>query len=314
MPSELERVSAVAAAGEGFGLVVLRFEPVSSWNSTVFRAYTATASYAVRSHLPGVRPAGEVRRELRFLRHLRAHGLAVPEPVVSCDGGDLLSSSGPGRSERHYDVTTWIPGEVRRRGLLPAAAYRLGSTAAGIHLAARSFDTGDGPSASPTDPPWSPSDAAVQSVAGWFSPEDRAFLQQAVDRIRPALSRVEGLEPDVGQLHGDFILGNCLWHGDALGVVDFADCHTGPFPYDLATMLTNIGDELPLRASFLAGYRSRRTLSVAQEADLPLLEAVRHINFCLDIIATSRAGRVTPPLEVHLPARIAEIRRLLPRC
>ncbi len=45
---------------------------------------------------------------------------------------------------------------------------------------------------------------------------------------------------------------------------------------------------------------------------LPLLEAVRHVSFCFRSIDRAMHDLPTPPLDVHLPVRIAEIRLLQP--
>jgi Ser/Thr protein kinase RdoA (MazF antagonist) len=302
----------VAAAREGFGLVVDGIEGLPSWNSTVFRLTTPTGSYALRMHGRGGRLVADIRRELALLRHLGRRGLRVPGPVAARTGEDLFSDGSP----RHYDVTSWLDGNVRRRDLHPDDARPLGDTLARIHDASRSFDpAGAGEPSSVGDPAWLLSAATaddVESIASWFSAADRAVLAEVVDAVGPTLATLDEHEVESGLLHKDFILGNCVWHPNGLGVLDFADAGTGPFLYDLAPMLTNIGHEPALRTAFLAGYRSRLPLSAAQERALPLMEAVRHVSFCFRNIAKATRGVTTPPLDVHLPARIAEIRLLLP--
>ena len=311
VPSTQERDAAAAAAREGFGLVVNDVEGLPSWNSTVFRLRTPAGPYALRAYDPGRRTVADIRRELAFLRHLDQRGLRVPVPVSAQTGEDLFTDG----SRRHYDVTSWLDGTVRRRDLHADDVRRLGETLAHIHDASRSFDPGRVEPAAAGDPTWLLTAAIaddIGSLAAWFSAADLAVLAEAVAAIGPTLAALQEDELECGLLHKDFILGNCVWHGTRLGILDFADARTGPFLYDLAPMLTNIGHEPALRTAFLAGYRSRLPLSAAQERALPMMETVRHVSFCFKNIAKATQGMITPPLEVHLPARITEIRLLLP--
>jgi Ser/Thr protein kinase RdoA (MazF antagonist) len=111
-------------------------------------------------------------------------------------------------------------------------------------------------------------------------------------------------------IHNDFILGNCLWQGSRLSVLDFADCGVGLYLYDLAPMLTNL--EAPeLQDAFLAGYSSKRPLSEGDNQRLPLLQAVRHVRACLVSIAKAQRNEPIPPLEVHLASRMTDIHTLM---
>ncbi|MGW0227396.1 phosphotransferase enzyme family protein [Actinopolymorpha singaporensis] len=313
-PSSELRDDAVDVARRRFGLVIEALDPISTWNSVVFRLRTPSGAYALRVHEPGKRHPDDIRRELAFLRHLRSHGLPVPEPLRASEGDDLVTSP-DGDETRCYDVTTWVSGVVRRDGLDPSDAHILGATLARIHLASLTF-TG-----LPRKPPpvheetWFLAHASaddVETIAPWFSPPDQAVLREALARVRPRLAKLDRSELEEGTLHKDYILGNCLWHDGDLSVIDFAEARTGPLLYDLAPMLTNIGDEPPLRRAFLAGYRSERSLSTNQEAALPVLEAVRHISSCFSMISRAKNGLYGPALDVHLPYRLSEVRNLLP--
>lgn len=317
-PSAKECDLAVEAMRTGFGLTVRAIDPIPTWHSTVFRIDTGAGRYAVRAHGSTRRPPDSIRTELAFLRHLRSHGLSVPEPLSSLAADDLHVGTGADGSPRYYDVTTWMGGVVRRDGLDPTDAHLIGTTLARIHQGARDFSAPRGVAAQP--PPvheetWLLAHAGpddLRSIADWFSPADQAVLADVLARVRPALAALERHELEAGLLHKDFILGNCLWHEDGLTVLDFAEGRVGPFLYDLAPMLTNIGDQPPLRAAFLAGYRAVRPLSSRQEATLPVLEAVRHLSSCFSMIDAARQGRHGPALDVHLPYRMSGIRQLLP--
>ncbi|MEQ4210238.1 phosphotransferase [Actinopolymorpha sp. B9G3] len=315
-PSSEVRDGAVEAARRGFGLVIEAIEPIDTWSGAVFRVRTGHGPYALRAHEPGKRHPDMIRGELAFLRHLRSCGLPVPEPLQSSSGDDLFTASGGDSSPRYYDATTWMSGVVRRDGLAESDAHRLGVTLARIHVASLTFARLPQQSPPVHDEIWLLANASaedVEPIAPWFSPSDQAVLEQALAKVRRRLAALDGSELEEGALHMDYTLGNCLWQDGDLSVIDFAEARRGPLLYDLAPMLTNIGDEPTLRRSFLAGYRSERSLSANQEAALPAMEAVRHINSCFAMIATAQQGIYGPALDVHLPYRLSEVRNLLPR-
>jgi Ser/Thr protein kinase RdoA (MazF antagonist) len=81
-----------------------------------------------------------------------------------------------------------------------------------------------------------------------------------------------------GVIHADFILGNCLFHGHRVRVLDFDDCGWGYFLYDMAPLIGNLKDfdrDGSLVRAFLAGYRSVRSLPCEREQYIDLLVAVR---------------------------------------
>lgn len=297
---------------EAYGLTATAVTPVRSWNTSVVRADTARGSYALRLHRPGFRSEAQIRGELAFLEHLVSCELAVPVPVPTSTG-ELLLRSEEGLAPRYCDVTTWLEGVVRRQ-LEPTDAYQLGVMLARIHLAARAFVL-------PSDAELPHYDAASlltevfpndsEPLGKWFSEADLEVIHEVTRQAQSVFVQLAHEKGEVGTIHNDFILGNCLWHANEVRVLDFADCGVGPYLYDHATMLTNFSDETLVREGFLEGYSSLRPLSLEHTRVLPLLEAVRHVRVCLWHMGKVQRGEVAPPLERHLEARMSEVRRLM---
>lgn len=312
LPSHNELVPTAEAALAAYGFKATVVTPVGSWNTPVFRIDTTAGSYALRLHRLNFRSEAHLRGELAFLKHLASFELAVPAPVSTLTGEFLLTLEEDGVPPWHCDVTTWLEGEVRRQ-LEPADAHQLGVMLARIHLAARAFvlpSSAELPrydaaslltEASPHDP---------GPLEAWFSQGNLAVIYEVTRQAQSIFSQLSRDEGEVGVIHKDFILGNCLWQSDNVRVLDFADCGVGPYLYDLAPMLTNFSDNISLRNAFLEGYMSLSPLSSSHRDVLPLLEAVRHVSSCLWVIGKVRRGEVAPPLERHLEARMAEVRRL----
>jgi Ser/Thr protein kinase RdoA (MazF antagonist) len=312
-PSHSELELAAKAALTAYGLKVTAVTPIRSWNNPVFRVDTTAGCYALRLHRPAFRSEAHLRGELAFLRYLASSGLAVPAPVPTLTGNFLLELEETGVPTWYCDVTIWLEGEVRRH-LEPVAAYQLGLMLARIHLASRALvlppkaelPRYDAASllteASPHDP---------GPLEVWFAQEDLEVIHEVTRQAQTVFSQLSHDEAGVGTIHKDFILGNCLWHGSNVRVLDFADCGVGPYLYDLAPMLTNFSDEPALRGQFIEGYESLLTLPPKHKTVLPLMEAVRHVSSCVWILGKVRRGEVVPPLERHLEARMTEVRKVM---
>ncbi len=82
-----------------------------------------------------------------------------------------------------------------------------------------------------------------------------------------------------GLVHGDFLPENLLLGpGGDITLLDFDDCGTGWFLFDIATALfvPSIDDSYPqVCDAFVAGYRSVRDLPDTEVAMLPLFLALR---------------------------------------
>lgn len=102
---------------------------------------------------------------------------------------------------------------------------------------------------------------------------------------------------DTGLIHADLHLGNALFHGGTVKLIDFDDCGTGPRLYDLAVAVWELRDrpDYPaFRDALIAGYRTRR------EVDLDHLDdfiALRQVAF--DLWHTGTAG-VNPAFAARL--------------
>lgn len=311
-PTRAECDLAARTLGREYDLAAIEIEPIESWNSTVFRIDTAHGRYAVRAHEPSQHD--RVVAELAFLRHLSEHAVRAPVPIASGSGTDVAAASSHEGVPVYYTVTTWVDGVVRRDQLGVDDAHRLGSLLARLHRAARTFTVPVHDEPDSFDPVHilRAAPAVDISVARAFlPPDDLAILCTLVAMISTATGQLEGWECESGVLHKDFILGNCLWQDGELAVLDFADLGIGPFLYDLAPMLTNIGDQADLRAGFIAGYEAVSPLSTRQVEALPLLEAVRHLSALLGIADKALRGEYGPAPEIHVPYRLDEIKGIL---
>ncbi len=277
---------------------------------------TGAGKVFVKRHDSRVRDAGALLEEHRFVEHLRAQGVPVPQRhadargrTAADRGGNTYEVHAPAAGVDLYrDVPSWIPARTT------AHAHALGRALARLHRAAQGYDA-------PPRPP-RPLLAGIDIVgAADFAPALQAFVER-----RPALAdflaRTGGMAPIAEVLapvhagaqrllaglerlwvHNDWHASNLFWSGTGTdaqvsGVIDFGLCNSGWAAADLATALerNTIGWlDLPREATLAAGsigrhdlalallqgYCAERPLAAQERAVLPALLALAHVEYAL---------------------------------
>ena len=118
------------------------------------------------------------------------------------------------------------------------------------------------------------------SDAPGLDAERTSHLQQMVQTLEARLSRY-GQGPDrFGLIHADLRLANLLVEGEMTKVIDFDDCGSGWFLYDLATALSFMEDRPDVPAlvdAWVAGYTRKRPMSRVDRAEIPTFLMLRRM-------------------------------------
>jgi homoserine kinase type II len=264
---------------------------------------TARGDFILTIYEKRVEPA-ELPWFLALMRHLVSRGIACPEPVMARDGEALRRLEG-----RPAAICTFLPGVWPRR-VRPVHCEPLGEALGELHLAGEGFAAmrrnGLGPHA------WGPllekcrSDAAPELVA------ELDTSLAAILRSWPA----EGVLP-LGHIHADLFPDNVFFLEDGRGqrvsgLIDFYFACTDLLAYDVAICLNawcfepDRSFNVTKARALLRGYRSRRALSDAELAALPVLCRGAAMRFLLtrlyDWVNTPAGAMVTrkDPMEyVH---------------
>lgn len=324
MTKQDAKAGVLRSALGSYGLSNLKARPLRSTNNTVF-ALTSVDNepqYVLRVHRPRYRDPANVRSELYFLEGLNANtGLRVPSPLRNRDGEFVTAlSTGEARESLLVDVLKWVPGSVRRAGagLGPGGCYRLGKTLALIHAYGDSFQ----PPADFCLPLWD-ADAMFTKSSPYrpgdfkalLSPEQSGVFFDAEERARAAFQEFQVNKGSQGLIHGDFILGNCLFLKGEVAVLDFDDCGHGFYLYDICTLLDNlrgVAGYSARRSAMLSGYRSVKPLGAEVEEHFGALMAARHASCILWAASLLRTNRWSEKqTKTHVEYRIDEIRRCL---
>jgi homoserine kinase type II len=241
---------------------------------------------------------------LGLMEHLAARGLTGPQPVKNRKGETLGRLAG-----RPAAIVTFLDGMWIRR---PSATHcaGLGHALAELHLAGADFRMRR---------------ANALSVQGW-----RALYETAktrADGVQAGLHAAIAAELDVlekswprdlpqGVIHADLFPDNVFFLGDQLsGLIDFYFACTDTLAYDVAICLNAWCFELDHSynvtkgRALLQAYASKRTLSAAERAALPLLARGAATRFLLtrlvDWLEVPAGALVRPkdPLEYHRKLR-----------
>jgi Ser/Thr protein kinase RdoA (MazF antagonist) len=298
-------------------------------------AETLRGRVFIKRHARMVRDIDELAEEHRFMQHLRAHDICVPQ-VFQADSGATAIEIGESTYEVHevpvgldlyQDAVSWTPfhsvGHARSAGELLAR----------MHLSAESYDA----------PPrkvrplvasftifaaQNPGDALEQylkarpaldqdSLTRQDCTEALTFLTPFHEELKPLLSALPPL-----WTHNDLHASNLFWSAagpdaQATAAIDFGLADRTNAVYDIAQAIErnivewlalmhapSTGDSVPVHLAhlwaLLDGYESVRPLTDAEASALAPMLALAHAEFAL-----TEAHYFLEVLHSHEKARVA---------
>lgn len=241
------------------------------------------ARTVLRIHRRGYHGEAQIASELAWLDALRDEaGLRTPRVVEARDGRRILDLE-PGSTPRHAVMFEWLPGTEPPDHDLVDGFRTLGAITARMHDHSRGWRRPAGFDRFAWD-----YDGAFGTVARWgrwqdgiaVGPAERAVLGRLDDVLRSRLAAFGRGAGRYGLVHADLRLANLLVDGAQTFVIDFDDCGWGWLLYDLGAALSFIEDDPRVPAlidAWVAGYRTVRPLSAADEAEIPTFVLMRRL-------------------------------------
>lgn len=278
-----------------------RIEPVDGGRPAVLRLYRA-----------GQRTHAQIRSELEWMEALRAQAaISTPQAIATRSGRRIAEVALPRGVTRSCVLFEFLAGEEPPADALEPWFEQLGAICAGIHLHGRTWRRP--PS---FERPVLDYEALIGSRAVWGSWEQApgldasavAALRRVSDQIARRLAEY-GHAPDrFGLIHGDLRLANLLADGTRIHVIDFDDCGSSWYLYDLSTSISLL-EHLPAAESlvqaWLRGYQRLLPLTKVQ------MDMIRHLIMMRRLQVLSWFGRnLGSPLvpeyaPVVVPATVA---------
>ncbi len=283
--SLLHRMRQVAGAALGsYPLPEGRLVFVAHGENTTFRHESAAGRYLVRVHRRqrhgrDVDGAAAVRSELDWLTAIRATSdLTVPQPLISDNGSSTVQATAGGET-RTCSVLRWTDGRIHETTARPVHLRRLGDAMARLHDQADAWTPPPGFVRIRWDYEAFFGDAMVYGVTSaaecWrLLPVD---LRRRFEDVGQRMSEVLPLLGPDRLIHADLHLGNAVFRGGDVALIDFDDCGTGPRLYDLAVALWELRDrpDYPMfRDALLTGYRRHRDIDVTHLDDVIAMRQV----------------------------------------
>jgi Ser/Thr protein kinase RdoA (MazF antagonist) len=268
--------------------------------NAVYRWETTAGIFALRLHRVGYRSDDELRSEIQVMRALADAGCAVPAPIASNSGDDLVAIE-------HVQVTalSWMDGVPMGETGKPFAHENrigiftsLGETIAKMHNAIDHW----------VPPPnfqrvhWN-ADGLLGEAPHWgqfwnnpdLSAADKTLVLRVRERVRQHLDNHTW---DYGYIHADLVSENVLVDGDTIRMIDFDDSGFGYRLQDIATALVKHHaepDYAQMRAALIAGYSTHRALDVEHIDMFLLIRKLSYLGWIMprmgDAAGKARAAR-----------------------
>jgi Ser/Thr protein kinase RdoA (MazF antagonist) len=261
---------------------------VAHGENTTFRHDSPAGRHLVRVHRPqrhghDIDTASAIGSEIAWLRSIRADtDLEVPEALPATDGSMTVSAAAAGQT-RVCSVLRWMDGRMHEESARPVHLRRLGEAMAVLHDQADAWTPPAGFTRIRWDHETFFGDVMIYGELSAAECWSRlpAAVRASFDAVADRMGDIMTAEQDVGLIHADLHLGNALFQGGRVKLIDFDDCGTGPRLYELATGLweLRLEPDYPMYLDALrAGYETRRTIDFDRIDDYI---AVRQVGFGL---------------------------------
>lgn len=265
---------------------------------------------------PNYHSDASLHSEVVWLRHLRAAGLSVPDPVDGPDG-PVVHIDVPGvPAPRRAMLFRWVPGRFAGASITARQFEAVGGVTARLHAAGDAFEPPPeferpradwagllGPEAIWGDPLAEPSLRGIE----------RRVVAEAVERLRESFAGLSSAAPHWGLIHGDIHPWNVLFRGQRAALIDFDDTMFGPRMYDAMVTLwgwLDAPDFAEREAAWLAGYRAVRDLPAANFARWRGLIAVGRLRKLAWVRSRSDVPRIARMLPGTLARAVAAAREV----
>ena len=243
---------------------------------------------ALRVHRVGYQSRENILSEISWMNDLQQEAnIQTPQASPGTDGELIQTVRMPGMVDRRCVRFQWIDGqtpeETGQYDQLSEPFVQLGEITARLHQHARHWQRPDHFDRQCWD-----EEGTIGKNPIWgrfvdgpgLNSGDRRLLNRCADLVRERLRHFGRSEDRFGLIHADMRLANLMFHHGNIRVIDFDDCGSGWFLYDLGTAFSFIEDrpEVPeLVHAWVRGYREVLPLSAEEEEEIPTFIMLRRL-------------------------------------
>lgn len=277
--------------------------------------------YTLRIHRPGKLAAQAIWSELAWLQAIhRETNLVVPEPIAALDGSLVVTAESKGVPEaRHCVLLRWVEGDFRYTAseLGPTELERVGVFMAKLHTHAEQFILPAGFTRSRWDCESLLNRIQItpEKLRSIISPAQERVIQATAENIRACMRSLDEQPGVFGLIHEDLHQGNYLFYNGEVRAIDFDNCGFGYYLYDIAVTFSTITqwEQYPaLRAAFLKGYQSLRSLPPDYDRLIDLFISARLLSHTLWLIDQSGEPMFGERAIERAKRQLEVMQRLLP--
>jgi Ser/Thr protein kinase RdoA (MazF antagonist) len=258
--------------------------------NAVYKIRTKTGFAALRIHRPDYHSRIEIESELQWMAHLAQSNLQVPIPYQTRNGTFLAEVEGDQRQVFILDLLSWIEGEPLGKSRVPLTFskdslkhifFDLGCNLALMHHASDQWKLPNNFQRHALDKEGLLGDTAAWGKfweASCLTSDERQLLIQARNWATEKIDLLSTGGADYGLIHADLVRENILIANGKTRFIDFDDAGFGFRMFDLATALIKNREEPHYHAmkdALIAGYRSRRRLTPADEHSINFFLTLR---------------------------------------
>ena len=234
-------------------------------------------SFFLRVSLFNVYSSTQIDEEIQFIRHLRARGLSVVEPIQCKDKSYVLELDAP---EGMRQAVLFRGIEQSPAGDADIRMKNLGSLLAQVHMSSLSFQNH-------STRPLINETMLVEEPTRLLDPflkhrtDDLEFLSKTASPLWMSVDSMLSRHSEMtGFCHGDIQPNNYFYNGEHPVIFDFDCMGRGYFAYDLGVLLANLtfmDNEIyqkDLWRSVIKGYRDIRILNDDEEKAIYIFAAL----------------------------------------
>ena len=238
----------------------------------------------LRVHRKNYHRRHEIESELDWLDALRRDSeLTVPVVIPARDGTRVLTiddEDGP-RHVVHFEMVSGV--EPDEKTLTVQDFHTLGAITAALHDHSRAWQRPPGFGRFAWD--WQNCLGGSPRWGRWHDavgvgPAEIDVLDRAQQLLAQRLTEYGSGADTFGLVHADLRLANLLVDGTDITVIDFDDCGFSWYFYDFGTAVSFFEDDPAVpewQDAWVRGYRTRRTMTAADEAMLPSFVLLRRL-------------------------------------